>query len=81
MQTEKTKNNGSKRQGPDFSFCNPNNFQKMFEKGSQCFAARDTVMDCSSMTDGMMKKMMDMCCPPHSIEFKDKADSQKDHEV
>ena len=79
--TEKTKSNGSKWRGPDFSFCNPKNFQKMFEKGSQRFSARNTVTDCSSMMNGMIKKMMDMCCPPNSTEFKDKADSQKDHEA
>ncbi len=81
MQTDKTKDNGTKQQGPDFSFCNPKNFQEMFEKMGPCFAGQDNAMDCSSMTAEMMKKMMDMCCPPHSTEFKDKADSQKDHGI
>ena len=81
MQKEKSKGNGTKRQGLGFNFCNPKNFQMMFEKDGQCFAARNTVMDCSSMTAGRMKKMMDMCCPPDSTNFKDKSDSQKDQGI
>jgi hypothetical protein len=78
MQTDKTKDNGSKTEGTDYSFCNQENFQKMFEKMGHCFAGQDNVMDCSCMTDGMMKKMMDMCCPPHTNNLREKAKNQKD---
>ena len=32
MQTEETKDNGTKAEGTAFRCCNPENFQKMFEK-------------------------------------------------
>lgn len=44
MQTEKTKDNGTKAEDTDFCFCNPENFQKMFEKMGNCFVGQDEVM-------------------------------------
>ena len=79
MQTEKTKDNGTKAEGTNFCLCNPENYQKMFEKMGNCFAGQDKFMDCSRMTNGMMKKMMDMCCPSHTTDLRDKAKHQKDH--
>ncbi len=46
----------------------------------QCCADQDIVKDCSSMPNGMMKKMMDMFCPTDPTDFKDEANQQKDHE-
>ncbi len=46
----------------------------------QCCAVQDIVKDCSSMPNGMMKKMMDMFCPTDPTDFKDEANQQKDHE-
>ncbi|MBT8350358.1 MAG: hypothetical protein KJO26_03870 [Deltaproteobacteria bacterium] len=81
MKTENTKDNGSKRQYMDFGFCNQKNFQNMFEMCDQCFAGRDTKMDCSSMMDGIVKNRMDMCYPSNSTEFKDKTENKKNHEA
>jgi hypothetical protein len=78
MQTEKTKDSGTKRESQDFSFCKSKNFQKLFENMGQCFAGKDNVMDCSSMTDDMMKKMMDMFCSQRATDFKEKAKPPKD---
>jgi hypothetical protein len=78
MQTEKTKDNGTKAGGTDFSFCNPENFQKMFGKMGRYFAGQNNVIDCSGLTDGMMKKMTDLCCPSHTTDLKEKAKHQKD---
>ncbi len=36
----------------------------MFEKMSKCFPGHDGSADFSAMKGGMMKKMMEMCCPP-----------------
>ncbi len=36
MQTEETKDNGTKAEGTDFGCCGPENFQKMFEKMGKC---------------------------------------------
>jgi hypothetical protein len=58
----------------------PKNFRRMFEKMGQCCAVQDIVKDCSSMPNGMMKKMMDMFCPTDPTDFKDEANQQKDHE-
>ena len=37
MKTKETKDNGTKGENNDFGGCNPENFQKMFKKMSQCF--------------------------------------------
>ena len=49
MQTEETKDEGAKAEGTDFGCCNPENFQKMFEKMCKCFPGEDNATDFSSM--------------------------------
>ena len=78
MKTEKTKGNGTKKEGSDFGCCNPENFKEMFEKMSKCFPGQDGSTDFSSMKDGMMKKMMEMCCGPIATDTKGDADSQNE---
>jgi len=36
MKTEGTKNNSTKGESTNFGCCNPENFQKMFEKMCEC---------------------------------------------
>jgi hypothetical protein len=75
-----TKDNGAKAEGTDFECCNPENFKKMFEKMSKCFPGHDGSADLSAMKNGMMKKMMEMCCGPIATDTKGDADSQKEQE-
>ncbi len=44
MQTEETKNNGTKAEGTDFGCCNPENFQKMFKKMGKCFPGQGDLL-------------------------------------
>jgi len=62
MKTEETKNNGTKGESADFGCCNPENFQKMFEKMSKCCPGQGDSPDFSAMNGTMMKNMMEMCC-------------------
>jgi hypothetical protein len=48
MQTEETKDNGAKAEGTDFGCCNPENFQKMFEKMGKCFLQKEQEGDTES---------------------------------
>jgi hypothetical protein len=80
MKTEKTKGNGTKNEGADFGCCNPENFKEMFEKMSKCFPGQDGSADFSAMKGGMMKKMMEMCCPPKETDMKEKTELQKEQE-
>ena len=70
MKTEKAKGNGTKNEGADFGCCNPENFQKMFDAMGKCFPNQGDAVDFSAMKDGMMKKMMEMCCPPKTTDTK-----------
>ncbi len=58
MQTEETKDNGAKAEYTDFGCCNPENFQKMFEKMSKCCPGQGDSIDFSTMKGVMMKNMM-----------------------
>ncbi|MBW2251307.1 MAG: hypothetical protein JRF60_11930 [Deltaproteobacteria bacterium] len=80
MQTEKTKDNKAKAEGTDFGCCSPENFQKMFEKMSKCFPGQGDATDFSAMKDSMMKKMMEMCCPPKATDTKEDTELQKEKE-
>jgi len=80
MQTEETKDNGTKAEGVNFGCCNPENFQKMFEKMSKCFPDQGDATDFSAMKDSMMKKMMVMCCPPKTVDTKEDTELQKEKE-
>jgi len=77
MKTEKTKDNGTKTKGADFGCCNPENFKEMFEKMSKCFPSQDGSAAFSAMKDGMMKKMMEMCCPPKTTGTKEDTESSE----
>ncbi len=81
MQTEETKDNGTKGENTDFGSCNPQNFQKMFEKMGKCFPGQGDATDFSAMKSAMMKNMMEMCCPPKTTDTKGDADLQKEQEV
>jgi hypothetical protein len=52
----------------------------MFEKMSKCFPGQDGSADFSAMKGGMMKKMMEMCCPPKETDMKEKTELQKEQE-
>ena len=80
MKTEETKDNGAKADGTDFGCCNPENFQKMFEKMGKCFPGQSDATNFSAMKDSMMKKMMEMCCPPKTAETKEDTELQKEKE-
>jgi hypothetical protein len=80
MKTKETKGNGTKDEGVDFGCCNPENFKEMFEKMSKCFPGHDGSADCSAMKGGMMKKMMEMCCPSKETDIKENTELQKEHE-
>jgi hypothetical protein len=78
MQTEETKDNEAKTDGTEFGCCNPENFQKMFEKMGKCFQGQGDATDFSAMKDTMMKKMMEMCCPPKPDRAKEDTELQKE---
>ena len=78
MKTKETKDNGTKGENNDFGCCNPENFQKMFEKMGQCFRGQGDAIDFSAMKDNMIKKMMEMCCPPKSVDTKEDTELQKE---
>ncbi len=59
MKTEKKKENGNEVGYTDFGCCNPENFQKMFEKMGKCFPGQGDATDLSAMKGNMMKNMMD----------------------
>ncbi|MCP4367853.1 MAG: hypothetical protein GY797_07040 [Deltaproteobacteria bacterium] len=71
MKTEETKDNETKAKNTDFGCCNPENFQKMFEKMDKCFPGQGEATDFSAMKDSMMKKMMEMCCGPQTVNTKE----------
>ena len=71
MKTKETKDNGTKGENNDFGGCNPENFQKMFEKMGQCFPGQGDATDFSAMKDNMMKNMMEMCCGPKTVDTKE----------
>jgi len=77
MKTEKTKDNGSKTEDTDFGCCNPEDIQKMFEKMGKCFPGQGDATDFSAMKGNMMKKMMEMCCPPKQAKAKEDTEIQK----
>lgn len=69
-----------KTEGTDFGCCNPEDFQKMFEKMGKCFPGQGDATDFSAMKDNMMKKMMEMCCPPKTADTKEDTELQKEPE-
>lgn len=75
MQTEETKDNGTKAESPDFGCCGPENFQKMFEKMSKCRPGQGDAPDFSAMKGAMMKNMMEMCCAPKATDTKEETES------
>lgn len=80
MKAEKAKSNGTKNESADFGCCNPENFKEMFEKMSKCFPGQYGSADSSAMKDGMMKKMMEMCCPSKTTDTKEDTEIQKEEE-
>ena len=80
MKTETAKGNGTKNEGEGFGCCNPENFKEMFEKMSKCLPGQDGPVDFSAMKDGMMKRMMEMCCPPKATDTKENTVLQKEKE-
>lgn len=70
MQTEETKNSGTKNGSADFGCCNPKDFINMSEKKWGCCSGRSGTTDFSVMKEGMMKKMMEMCCGSKAEETK-----------
>jgi len=52
----------------------------MFEKMSKCFPGLDGPVDFSAMKDGMMKRMMEMCCQPKATDTKENTVLQKEKE-
>ena len=72
-----TKDNGAKAEGTAFRCCNPENFQKMFEKMGKGFPGQGDATDFSAMKDSMMKNMMEMCCPPKPAKAKEDTEFQK----
>ena len=81
MQTEETKDNGTKGRCTDFGCCNPEDFRKMFEKKCKCFSGQSDATDFSAMKEGMMKKMMEMYCGSRAEETITNAKSQKEPEA
>ena len=77
MKTETAKGNGTKNEGAGFGCCNLENFKEMFEKMSGCFPRQDGPADFSAIKDGMMKRMMEMCCPPKTADIKEDTEIQK----
>ena len=69
-----------KTEGTNFGCCNPEDFQKMFEKMGKCFSEHDDATDFTAMKDNMMKKMMEMCCPPKTVDSKEDTELQKEKE-
>jgi hypothetical protein len=72
-----TKDNGTKSKGTDFGCCNPENLKEMIEKMSKCCPGQGNATDFSAMKDNMMKKMMEMCCPPKPTKAKEDTEIQK----
>ncbi len=62
MQTEETKDNGTKTEETEFGCCGPENFKKMFEMMSKCCPGQGDSPDFSAMKGAMMKNMMETCC-------------------
>jgi hypothetical protein len=75
-----TKDNGTKDGCADFGCCNPEDFRKMFEKKSNCFSGQSNTTDFSAIKEGMMKKMMEMCCGSIVDDTKTNTESQKESE-
>ena len=75
MQTEETKDNGTKGESTDFGCCGPENFQKMFEKMSKCCPGQGDAPDFSAMKGAMIKNMMGMCCAPKTTDTKGETES------
>ena len=80
MKIEKTKDNGTKEGCADFGCCDPENFKKMFEMMNKCCPGQSDSTDFSAMKDSMMKKMMEMCCPPTTVDTKEDTELQKEKE-
>ncbi len=80
MQTEKTKTNGTKRESTEFRCCNPEFFQKMFEKMSKCCSGPGDSSDFSAMKGAMMKNMMEMFCGSKTTETTEDTEIQKEQE-
>lgn len=78
MQTEETKDNGTKAESTDFGCCSSENFQKMFEKMSKCCPGQGDASDFSAMKGAMMKNMMKMCCGPKTNDIKEDTELQKE---
>ena len=80
MQSEETKDNGTKTEGTGFECCNPENFKKMFEKMNKCCPGQGDATDFSAMKDSMMKNMMEMCCGPKTTDTNEDSELQKEQE-
>jgi len=79
MRIEETKNDGNKGESGDYGCCcNPENFQKMFEKMGNCCPGRGDSTDFSAMKGTKMKNMMEMCCGPKTTNANVDADLQKE---
>jgi len=78
MKAEETKTDGNNGESSDYECCNQENFQKMFEKMSNCCPGQGDSTDFSTMKGAMMKNMMEMCCGPKTTDAKGDADLQKE---
>jgi hypothetical protein len=77
MKAENTKGNGTKNEDTNFGCCNPKNFRKMFRNMTNCCSDQNGLDDISAVRNGMMKKMMEICCPPKSADMKPDTEFQK----
>ena len=78
MKPETAKGNGTKNEGAGFGCCNLENVKEMFEKMSKCFPGQNGPADFSAIKDGMMKRMMERCCPPKTADTKEDTEIQKE---
>lgn len=77
MTTGETKDNGTKNGWADIGCCNSEDFRKGFEKQFKCFPGQGEGTDFSVMMEGMMKKMMEMCCGSKAEDAGTKTESAK----
>jgi hypothetical protein len=77
MPTKEIKDNGTEGESTDFRCCNPENFEKMFEKMSKCCPGQGDSPDFSAMKGAMMKNMMEMCCGPKTTDIKEDTESSE----
>ena len=78
MKKEETKGTENKTKDTAAGCCNPENFEKMFEKMGKFFQGRGDTTDFFTMKEIMTKKMMEMCCPAESAKAEEDTERQKE---